>query len=99
MSLQRDCRSNGQSNATPHDRSPLSRSGNLAKNRSARGLQRAGRRGMALHQRAEIEIWDFAVFDDPASSHHDAIGAVRAAQHKGGQWIAAAREAQLVELE
>ena len=54
---------------------------------------------MALHQRAEIETRDFAVLHDPPSSHHNAIGAVRAAQHEGGKRITAAGETRFVELE
>src|SRR3984957_11548824 len=40
---------------------------------SVRGQQRTGCRGMALHQLVQIEVADFAVLHDPASSHHDSI--------------------------
>ena len=47
----------------------------------------------------DIEKADPALLDHPLSAYHDPIRLVSAAQYKGGQRIAGAGEAKLVQLE
>ena len=54
---------------------------------------------MAFYEVREVEPWDCAVLHDPASANHDAVGAMRSAQNKGGQRVAAAGKSQFVEFE
>ena len=46
-----------------------------------------------------VEPGDDAVDNGPFAADHNPIGAMGAAQHQRGQWIAMAEKAQLVELE
>ena len=58
------------------------------------------RGGVVLpHQIGDIEPRNFASFDRPASTDHDSVGPVRAAQDKRGKRVAVAGEAKLIELE
>ncbi len=54
---------------------------------------------MAADQAGDVETGNRAIHDHPFAADHDAIGAVRAAEHKRGDRIAVTGEAQLVELE
>ena len=52
---------------------------------------------VGMDQGREVEPWDGAVLDHPATADHHPVGARRAAQDERGQRVAGAGEAQLIE--
>ena len=54
---------------------------------------------MLIAQALDIDAWRHPIDDPPLSGHHDPVGAMGAAQYEGGERIAGAGEAQLIERE
>ena len=69
----------------------------LRRPKSAARLQFPRRRRVLLDEIGHIEPGNLPILHDPAAAHHHAVGAMRAAQYKRREWIAAARKPQLIE--
>ena len=62
-------------------------------------LQFPRRRRMPPDEVGHVEPGNLPILHDPAAPHHHAVGSMRTAQHERREWIAAAGEPQLIELE
>src|SRR5215470_2568714 len=71
----------------------------LRRSKSASRLQFPRRCRVPPDEIGHVEPGNLPILHDPATAHHHAVGAMRAAQYKRREWITAARKPQLVEPE